>query len=124
MLKIGLSEADVNDICYAIAIHVDDKADFEWERTAFSETVGDADNIDRFDAYRIYETLQYQKFSEMSLDEKLENVTTMIDKLTRFKNLNFSTKTAQKMWIERLEYYISFYNKILHQLNNSNKVRF
>lgn len=54
--SLGLPADAVNEICYGIAIHVDDEADFEWERTPFCETVGDADNIDRFDAYRIYET--------------------------------------------------------------------
>ena len=72
LTELGLCETAVNDICFAIAIHVDDKADFEWTRSAFSETVGDADNIDRFDAYRIYETLEYNKFSEMPLGDKLD----------------------------------------------------
>ena len=79
---LGLSSDAVNEICYGIAIHVDDEADFEWERTPFCETVGDADNIDRFDAYRIYETLEYLKFSEMTLQEKQEKVTSTINRLT------------------------------------------
>ncbi len=120
--SIGISENEINDICYSIAIHVDDKSDFEWKRTAFSETVGDADNIDRFDAYRIYETLQYQKFNEMVFAEKLEHVKSMIDKLCRFKELKFGTATAQELWRERLDYYSSFYNKLLNQLNNSNAI--
>ena len=65
-----MSANAVNEICYGIAIHVEDEADFEWVRTPFSETVGDADNIDRFDAHRIYETLEYLKLSEMSLANK------------------------------------------------------
>jgi len=50
LTELGLPDDRVNDICYGIAIHVDDKADFEGQRTAFAETVSDADNIDRFDA--------------------------------------------------------------------------
>ena len=122
LVTLGLSEADINDICYGIAIHVDDISDFEWTRTAFSETVGDADNIDRFDVYRIYETLQYNKFSEMALADKLEHVKVMIDKLIKFKDLKFGTATAQKLWTERLDYYLSFYNKLLVQLNSSNEI--
>lgn len=64
--SLGLSDELIQEICYGIAIHVDDEADFPGEKTAFAETVGDADNIDRFDAYRIYEGLQYTKFSELS----------------------------------------------------------
>ena len=41
--ELGLAEDRVNDICYGIAIHVDDKADFPGERTPFALTVGDAD---------------------------------------------------------------------------------
>ena len=45
-------------MCYGIAIHIDDEADFEYERTPLAMSVGDADNIDRYDAYlRLYESL-------------------------------------------------------------------
>ena len=46
--ELGFPEDRINDICYGIAIHVDDEAGFPGERTAFALTVGDADNIDRF----------------------------------------------------------------------------
>jgi len=56
--ELGLPKGRIEDICYGIAIHVDDKADFPGARTSFAESIGDADNIDRFDVYRIYETLE------------------------------------------------------------------
>ena len=121
--SLGLSADAVNDICYGIAIHVDDEADFEWERTPFCETVGDADNIDRFDAYRIYETLEYLKFSEMSLEEKREKVTSTIEKLTNFKEMKLGTVTAKDLWIQRLDYYIGFYEKLKAQLENSSTIK-
>ena len=117
--KLGLSDDDVNEICYSIAIHVDDNADFEWSRTVFSETVGDADNIDRFDSYRIYETLEYLKFSEMNWDKKLETVVTTMDRLTKLKDMKLGTITAKNLWIQRLDYYIGFYSKLKSQLDSS-----
>lgn len=120
---LGLHPDDVNAICYGIAIHVDDKADFEWQRTPFCETVGDADNIDRFDAYRIYETLEYRKFSEMRLADKRETVSDTIERLTRYKEMKFGTATATKLWIKRLDYYIGFYEKLRAQLHNSTEIR-
>ena len=120
---LGLPAVAVNEICYGIAIHVDDEADFEWKRTPFCETVGDADNIDRFDAYRIYETLEYLKFSEMSLDNKREKVITTIEKLIRFKEMKLGTVTAKKLWIQRLDYYIGFYEKLKTQLENSTTIK-
>ena len=120
--SLGLSAEVVNEICYGIAIHVDDEADFEWNRTPFCETVGDADNIDRFDVYRIYETLEYQSFSKMNLEEKQEKVTSTIDRLTKYKEMKLGTVTAKNLWIQRLDYYIGFYERLKSQLDNSTAV--
>ena len=120
--SLGLCANVVNEICYGIAIHVDDEADFEWERTPFCETVGDADNIDRFDAYRIYETLEYLSFSKMNLDDKREKVGSTIEKLNRFKEMKLGTATAKNLWIQRLDYYIGFYEKLKAQLDNSTAI--
>ena len=120
--RLGLPSDVVNEICYGIAIHVDDEADFEWKRTPFCETVGDADNIDRFDAYRIYETLEYLKFSKMTLEEKREKVVSTIDRLTRYKEMKLGTATAKNLWMQRLDYYIGFYEKLKTQLDRSSNI--
>src|SRR5690625_5120751 len=44
---LSLSSAQVDEICYGIAIHVDDEADFKGERSPLALSIGDADNIDR-----------------------------------------------------------------------------
>lgn len=116
---LGLPDDTVNEICYGIAIHVDDEADFQWERTPFCETVGDADNIDRFDAYRIYDTLEYLKFSQMGLEEKRKKVDATIERLIGYKEMKLGTVTAGKLWIQRLDYYIGFYEKLKMQLECS-----
>lgn len=120
--ELGMDEARINDICYGIAIHVDDKADFEGEKTAFAESIGDADNIDRYDAYRIYEGLQYCKFSEMSFEEKKEKVVSTLEKLQEYKDMQFGTKTATEIWKKRILFYIEFYEKLRAQLENSTDV--
>lgn len=120
--SLGLPADAVNEICYGIAIHVDDEADFEWERTPFCETVGDADNIDRFDVYRIYESLQWMQFSEMPLAQKQSQVDSIMEKLTRYKEMKLGTETAKKLWIERLDYQLGFYDKLKAQLDNSTAI--
>lgn len=120
--SMGLPADAVNEICYGIAIHVDDEADFAWERTPFCETVGDADNIDRFDVYRVYESLQWMRFSEMPLAEKQGKVDSMIEKLTRYKEMKLGTKTAKKLWMDRLDYQLGFYAKLKAQLENSTAI--
>ncbi len=120
--SLYLPESAINDICYGIAIHVDDQADFEWELTPFCETVGDADNIDRFDAYRIYEHLEFSEFSKMNLEEKQDKVDSMRKKLTELKKMKLGTATAKALWFQRLDYYINFYNTLKAQLNNSSAI--
>lgn len=120
--SLGLPKERVDDICYGIAIHVDDEAGFEGERTAFAETVGDADNIDRFDAYRIYEGLQYRKFSEMPYAEKKEYVDATLSRLAELREMKFGTASAKELWQERVDYNISFYEKLKSQLNNSTAI--
>jgi uncharacterized protein len=50
--ELGYSPAEIENICFSIAIHVDDKADFEHPLTIEAQIVNDADNIDRFSTYR------------------------------------------------------------------------
>ena len=117
--ELGFAKDRIDDICYGIAIHVDDEADFKGERTPFALTVGDADNIDRFDAYRIHETLCAENFLTLDLDGKTENVKKKIALLKKWDALTFSTKTAEIMWRERISFYMLFYDKLLSQLQNS-----
>lgn len=120
--ELGFKEDRINDICYGIAIHVDDVADFEGERTAFAETVSDADNIDRFDAYRIYETLHWKNFRDMTLAEKQQLVDSTLEKLNRFREMKLGTATATEIWRQRIDYYISFYEKLSAQLASSTEI--
>lgn len=120
---LNLSKEQIEDICYGIAIHVDDQADFEGERTTFALTIGDADNIDRFDAYRIYENLQYRKYSDMTLEQKVEYVNTTLEKLPKFKDLEFATTTSKQMWVDKLDFQIEYYNKLKNQNECSKQIK-
>ncbi len=121
--KAGFSREMTEEICYGIAIHVDDEADFVGERTAFAQTVGDADNIDRFDAYRIYEKLQYRGFSERSLEEKKKLVSETLERLKKYQQEEFGTRTATEMWRGRIAFWAEFYRKLWDQLANSEQIR-
>ena len=120
--ELGLPEDRINDMCYGIAIHVDDEADFEGERTPFALTVGDADNIDRFDAYRIHEGLCYEDFLKKSLQEKAEFVETRLGKLKKALGMELGTKTAEAIWKGRIGFYCEFYEKLKSQLDNSTQI--
>lgn len=113
---LGLSAETVNDICYGIAIHVDDRADFEGRRTPFTLTVGDADNIDRFDVFRIYGNLRWKDFFNMALEERLDWLEGLIPRLEELRNEEFATPTATAMWREKVDYQLDFHRRLLAQM--------
>lgn len=118
----GIPEDRIRDICYGIAIHVDEKADFPGENTPFALSVGDADNIDRFDAYRIHEALNHDSFLEMSYEEKTEYLGKRLSRLHELRAMPFGTKAADELWRSRLDFYILFFQKLADQLERSNSV--
>ena len=118
----GLPENRINDICYGIAIHVDEKADFPGENTPFALSVGDADNIDRFDAYRIHEALNRDSFLQMNYEEKTEYLGKRLFRLRELRALSFGTKTADALWKSRLDFNIAFFQKLADQLERSKNV--
>ena len=120
--ELGLPKERIEDICYGIAIHVDEKADFPGENTSFALSVGDADNIDRFDAYRIHEMLNKDRFLEMSFEEKTEYVAKRLSKLRELREIPFGTKTADELWKLRLDFYIIFFEKLDDQLKKSTSI--
>jgi len=123
LASLGYSEEDINEMCYGIAIHVDDKSDFEYERTPLALSIGDADNIDRFDAFRLYETLAMNDYKNLNLSDQKAFCEKYINGLTNFKSsYEPATQTAKELWIEKLDMQIEFYKKLLAQVEYSEKV--
>ena len=117
--ELGLPEDRIREICYGIAIHVDDEAGFDGERTPFALTVGDADNIDRFDAYRIHETLCSDGFLSMPLEDKREYAEKRLARLKKLADVPLGTAAAGELWRERIGFQIEFYGKLAGQLRHS-----
>ena len=120
--KLGLPANRIHDICYGIAIHVDNEADFVGERTPFALSIGDADNIDRFDVYRIHEILSNDCFLEKDLDEKLEYAEKRLCRLNELAGLSMGTRAAEDMWKSRIGFYIEFYEKLVDQIKCSRSI--
>lgn len=116
---LELSPELLEDICYGIAIHVDDTAHFPGRRTPFTLTVGDADNIDRFDVFRIYDTLRYKDFYNLSMEEKLTWLRGLLPRLESLREMACGTPTAAALWQDKVDYQINFYRRLLEQMENS-----
>lgn len=117
--SLGLSTEQIEEICYGIAIHVDDKADFPGRRTVFALSVSDADNIDRFDMLRLYFSLYNADFQNLSHSERLDWLASSISRLESFRDFGFATETGKAMWLDKIEFQLSFQNRLLSQLKSS-----
>lgn len=120
--SLDLEPIVINDICFGIAIHVDDKADFKGERTALACSISDCDNIDRFDVYRIYERLQNDKFSILTLNEQRVYIRNNLEKLQKQIDMPLATQTAKNMWIEKIAFQQTFFDRLEKQLEGGEKL--
>lgn len=117
--SLGLEKDAVEEICYSVSIHVDCKSDFEFKETTLALSVKDADDIDRVDAYRLYEGLHNNNYMNKTIKEQEEFVNNILNHLAYLKSLKRATKTAQEMWDEKINFQIEFYNKLKNQVLNS-----
>lgn len=119
LLDLGIAPDEVEEICYGIAIHVDGHSDFKGERTPLALSINDADNIDRFDVYRIFEGLKYHQYDKKTMSEKQEFVEKTLHKLAEYRKDPVGTATGSMMWLEKIDYQIGFYHKLHDQIKNS-----
>lgn len=117
--SIDYPKERIHDICYAIAIHVDLKADFDGEYNAFTLSVQEADNIDRVGAYRLYETLEAAQFSKQSIDVQIKYVDLMLQTLYEYASYECTTKTAQTLWLDRIQFQKNYFERLKDQLKIS-----
>lgn len=117
--SLNLDEKRIESICGAIAIHVDDEADFEFERTLETEVAGEADNLDRFDAYRLIEILEWKQFSSMSLCDKKQVVDSTLQRLEHYRKMPFHSQSAEELWKQRMDFQIQFYTQLKLQIESS-----
>jgi uncharacterized protein len=113
LAELGYDETEVNAICYAIAVHVDDKADFDHPHTLEADIVSDADNIDRFDAYRILLYCQPEIDDFKALTEKLAP---RLETLRTYRQDQIlGTESGNRLFNQRLDRQIEFFEAILAQ---------
>jgi putative nucleotidyltransferase with HDIG domain len=55
---LGFTPEETDNICYSVAVHADGNAGYDFPETLEAKIVTDADNVDRFDAYRMLEYCQ------------------------------------------------------------------
>lgn len=113
---LELDEKTLDSICYALTVHTEEESEHPRPCTAPEATVTDADNIDRFDALRLADTLTYFDLMKKRPSEIVEICNERTDRLKEFRSLPFATKTATDLWQERIDFQLSYYERLKKQM--------
>lgn len=109
LLELGYSPAEVENICYSVASHVD----VENEETLEATLVSEADNIDRFGAHRLI----LWCIRDMDNYEKLiARVKERIKTLKYYRQQELmDTKTGQALFNEQLDRQIALFEALIRE---------
>jgi uncharacterized protein len=120
--ELSIDEKLKAEILYGIAIHVDDQAGYDGPNTQLAQTIGEADNIDRFDMIRLTQTIAGMELHTLSVEEQMTLVMDKLSHLLGLKNIVHSTKTSNDLWQERLNVQIHYFERLKNQLQRSNDI--
>jgi len=109
LVELGYTSAQVETICYAVAAH----ADMENPETLEARVVTDADNVDRFGAYRVL----YMCLPDIGDYDKLtEKLRQRIERLEGYRAKSpLYTATGQRLFAEQLDFQIAFFRKFVEE---------
>lgn len=107
LIKLGYPPAQVESICTSVAEH----ADIAEPSTLEARVVADADNMDRFSAFRV---LVWCQPNVHDFDLLVADLTKRIAKLERYQQKSpMLTETGKNLFANQLDFQINFYRKIL-----------
>lgn len=114
--SLGYSGKLLEDMIFGIAIHQSGPTELEGDRNAFTLSVANADDIDRFGSYKTALNLEKGNLSKMEHQERLNFIW---DKIGYYKwnleNQVFGTETARKIITEEIDLQIKFYQALSDQ---------
>lgn len=135
LCDLGISDTERVDIIQGIAMHTDDlwnaRTDhegtccdvygrpyltFKSEPSLLARSIGDCDNIDRFGAYRVADTLKYVRFMEKSTAEQRDWLNAYLPRLDALWTTECSTPTATRLWREAIDVQRTYFQRLASEL--------
>jgi len=113
LAELGYNPEETENICYSVAVHVDGRADFPHPETLESKAVSDADNIDRFGAYRIIQWCTADVESCQDLIAKLRQRLQTLEDYRQRKMME--TETGHHLFNRQLELQIAFFKALVEE---------
>jgi uncharacterized protein len=112
LAEIGYSIEERENICFAVAAHVDGKADVLHPNTIEAQVVSDADKIDRFSGYRLWFELR-----EALADEYETFIGEVKENKARFEKARrketVQTKSGRRMFDEQISAQLAYLERLI-----------
>ena len=115
----GYDPAKAESVCYGIRIHTLEEEKHPRPATVLENSVGDADNLDRFDAYRFYEGLHGADLAAMDCTALRDYAARRAAAHRRLNELPFATAFAAALWRQKLAQNEAFYNDLQAQMETT-----
>jgi putative nucleotidyltransferase with HDIG domain len=107
--ELGYSPAEVDNICYSVASHVD----VEQPQTLEAKIVTDADNVDRFGAYR---TIQWCVGDLDDYSALIARLKDRVETLRRYRQQDLlQTATGQDLFNHQVDRQIAFFEALIQE---------
>lgn len=119
LVKQGYDPAKTESICYGIRIHTLAEEKRPRSPTVLEASVDNADDLDRFDAYRLYDWLRWLKPEQLSCAELQAQAGRWLQRCRRYAQMRLATPTANRLWQERLALYTDYFTRLCGQMDTT-----
>lgn len=85
--------------------------------TVLENSIADADNIDRFDAWRLARRLCWDDLEKLHCRELGELAQGRVARAGKLRSIPFATETGRKMWNECLDLWAAVYKRLADQMD-------
>lgn len=117
LLEQGYDPVKTESICYGIRVHTQEDSERIRSATVLEDSVSDADNIDRFDAWRFSRSLYWDGLDKLSIRKMHTLACTRVRRMEELRDLRFATETGRQLWNEKLALWTDFYHRLELQMD-------
>ena len=115
--NMGVAEDRAECICYGIRIHTQPEEELVRPASVLELSVSDADNIDRFDAWRFSRSLYWDGLDKMTVPQMKQLGRTRAARMEELRRLSFASDTGRRLWNEKLDLWTDFYSRLEGQMD-------
>jgi len=111
---VGFGKKETETICHAISVHVDGETDMDHPHTPIADVVSDADNIDRFSAYRVVLWCMTERDSLQKMNSMIRG---RLEHLQSYRERNpLETLVGRELFARQVDRQIDFFGAIARDM--------